>query len=477
MPDWKEEIPRQLASLNLSPVREAEIVEELAQHLDDRYRELLTGGATEPCAHRMALEELSDKEPLGREFHRLVRGVTHEPIASGTGERRGIMRDAWLDLCYAARSLRLNPAFGLVAILSLALGIGANTAIFQLLDAVRLRTLPVENPQELVAIQLADRTGWRGSQQTYYPALTNPLWEETRNRQQVFSGMVAWADDFFNLVPAGELRPGRGLWVNGDFFSVLGVRPMVGRVFTRADDHRGCGLPGAVVSYAFWQRELGGNASAIGRKLTIDDHIVEIIGVTPANFFGLEVGRSFDVALPICSQAVLGGENNWLDAGTVWELSVMGRLKPGISLPQAAAQLRAASPGIFQATLPKNYPRENVKDYLKFKLAADAGGNGVSWLRDQYENPLWFLLATAALVLLIACANLANLLLARASARRKGSRRASGARRLARPPHPPNDGGEFLACGPGRGPRGIARAYIEPVAGLLSKHRREFAVP
>ena len=174
-----------------------------------------------------------------------------------------------------------------------------------------------------------------------------------------------------------------------------------------------------MISYSFWQRELGGDVSAIGRKLTINYHTVEVIGITPAGFFGLEIGRSFDVALPICSQAVVGGEENWLDAGTVWWLTVMGRLKPGTPLNQAAAQLRAASPGIFAATLPKNYPRENMNDYLNFKLAAHAGGNGVSWLRNQYEDPLWLLLATAGLVLLIACANLANLMLARASARER----------------------------------------------------------
>ena len=242
MPEWNEEIGKRLASLNLAPAREAEIVEELAQHLEDRYQELLASGATEPGAYRMALEELSDKELLGPELQRVVAGVSH--LVTGTTERRGSMRDLCQDLRYAARVLRLNPAFALVAIVSLALGIGANTAIFQLLDAVRLRALPVENPQELVGIQLADRTGWRGNQQSWYPALTNPLWEEIRSHQQVFSGMLAWANDLFNLAPAGEMRPARGLWVSGDFFGVLGVRPILGRVFTRADDHRGCGLPG-----------------------------------------------------------------------------------------------------------------------------------------------------------------------------------------------------------------------------------------
>jgi predicted permease len=316
--------------------------------------------------------------------------------------------------------LARNPGFTAVAVLTLALGIGANTAIFQLLDAVRLRTLPVKNPQKLVRVQLAELTGRRGSQASWYTfALPNPVWEQIRDHQQFFSGVFAWANFDFNLAPAGQTRPARGLLVSGDFFRVLGVQPVLGRVLTTADDHRGCGLPGADISYALWQRDFGGDRSVLGRKLTIDRHPVEIIGVTPASFSGLEIGRSFDVALPICSQAVLGGESNWLDAGTIWWLTVMGRLKPGDSPERATAQLQAASSGIFEATLPKDYPPVNVKDYLKFKLTAVAGGTGVSWLRDEYENPLWLLLVTAGLVLLIACANLANLMLARATTRER----------------------------------------------------------
>ena len=324
------------------------------------------------------------------------------------------------DVRYGLRMLVKSPGFTVVAVLTLALGIGANTAIFQLLDAVRLRTLPVKNPEQLVRIQLADPTGRRGSQASWYSfALTNPLWEQIRDHQQVFSSVFAWANFDFNLSPAGEARPARGLLVSGDFFRALGVEPILGRVFKPDDDRRGCGLSGSVISYALWQRDFGGDRSVVGRKLTIDRHPVEIIGVTPASFTGLEIGRSFDVTLPICSQAVLGGESNWLDAGTIWWLTVMGRLKPGNSAVRAAAQLSAVSPGIFEATLPKDYPPVSVQDYLKSTLTAVPGATGVSWLRDQYGNPLWLLLVTAGLVLLIACANLANLLLARATTRER----------------------------------------------------------
>jgi putative ABC transport system permease protein len=321
------------------------------------------------------------------------------------------------DIRYAIRTLRKSPGFTAVVVLSLALGIGANSAIFQLLDAVRLRSIPVKDPQRLAIVQLADRTGWRGSQASEYPTLTNPLWERIRDSQDAFSGVLAWANSGFNLATGGESRPARGLFVSGDLFRVLGIRPLMGRVFTAADDHRGCGEPGAVISYSFWQRELGGDASVIGRKLTVNYHPVEVIGVTPAGFNGIEIGRSYDIAVPICSQAVLWSEGNWLDAGTVWWLTVMGRLKPGSTLEKVNAQLGLVSPRIFRATLPANYPAVNVKDYLKFKLAAVPSASGVSSLRRRYGDPLVLLLATAGLVLLIACANLANLMLARATAR------------------------------------------------------------
>ncbi len=321
------------------------------------------------------------------------------------------------DLRRGLRTLRRSPGFTSVAILSLALGIGANTAIFQLLDAVRLRPLPVPAPERLAIVQLADTTGQRGSETTPFPALTNPQWEHFRDTQDAFSGVLAWGNNNFGLAPGGAVQLARGMFVSGEFFRVLGVPALRGRVFAAADDHRGCGLPGAVISYAFWQREFGGADSAVGSKLILNDQPVEIIGVTAAGFSGLEVGRAYDVAVPICSQAALWTDGNWLDKGTVWWLTVMGRLKDAGALAQANARLQVLSPGFFQSTLPANYPPVNVPDYLKFKLTAVRAATGVSQLRDQYADPLVLLLITAGLVLSIACANLANLLLARAKAR------------------------------------------------------------
>jgi putative ABC transport system permease protein len=318
------------------------------------------------------------------------------------------------DIRYAIRAIYRSPGITSVAIFSLALGIGANTAVFQLLNAVRLRSLPVANPQELAEVRIAGGNGGYGSQNGINSELSNALWEEIRQSQEAFSGIFAWGNGDFYVGDGGDARRAKGLYVSGDFFSTLGVSPLQGRLFTTDDDRRGCGNPGAVISYEFWRNYLGGANSVIGGPLRIQDRLFTVIGVTPPGFFGLEVGQGFDVALPICAR-----EARALDRIDYFWLVVMGRLKPDWTLAQAAASVNTKSRAIFEATRPPGYDIVNLDRYLNFRLTAVPAGRGVSRLRQDYETLLWSLLAITGLVLLIACANLGNLMLARASSRER----------------------------------------------------------
>src|SRR5579872_165357 len=320
------------------------------------------------------------------------------------------------DLRHGIRLLRLNPGFTIVAILSLTLGIGANTAIFQLLDAVRLRTLPVRKPNELARIRIANQNDTPGISTGPQTDSTYPLWEQIREHQQAFSGLFAFGSDGSNLTTGGQVRSADMLWVSGDFFNVLGVVPALGTFFAATDDKPGCGAPGVVLSYAFWQREYGGDPAAIGKTITLDSHPFPVLGVSSPWFTGLQVGHGFDVAVPLCSAAILRPER--LPRSDYWWLDIMGRRKPDWSVERASAHLAAISPAIFEATQPTGYSHD-ARKYLANKLQAVAADTGVSPLRERFSDSLLLLLATAGLVLLVACANLANLMLARATARER----------------------------------------------------------
>jgi putative ABC transport system permease protein len=398
--------------------RDAELSSEIDSHLQMHIEDNLRAGMNLEEARRQALTRLGGIEQT-KENYRDRRGLP-------------VLEVLLRDTRYALRMLRKNPGFAAVSILTLALGIGANSAIFQMLDALTMASLPVRNPQEIAEIKIADRQGARGSVEFWNAQASYPLWEEIRHRQQAFSGIFAWSPGQYNLSPSGEARWASGLEVSGNFFSALGIQPVLGRMFGDADDQPGCSTPGVVLSNAFWQREFAGSPTAIGKKLTLEDHLFEIIGVTPANFTGLEVGKNFDVAIPLCAESLGSAEDNRSNSSAEWWLVVIGRLKPGWTIQKASEHLAAISPGVFESSLRPDYPKVSIPQYLKFKLTAVPAGGGLSLLRENYASSLWMLLAITGVVLLIVCTNLANLMLARASARERELtvRTALGASRM-----------------------------------------------
>jgi putative ABC transport system permease protein len=333
-----------------------------------------------------------------------VQQVKEGVLAARTG---AVIETLWHDVRFGVRLLCRTPSFAAAAIISLALGIGANSAVFGLLNAIRLRNLPVDRAEELAEIRLDGPRCCRHTGRNKQVLL--PLWHEIQRQQQAFAQLFAFADTRFNLAPQGEVRYVEGLFVSGDFFSVLGVKPALGRTVTAADDFAGCTSPGAVISHALWQSSFGGRADILSQTLTLRSAQHPIIGVMPADFFGVEVGRRVDVVLPLCASG-FGRPDHW------W-LAVMGRLKTGWTPAQATAHLTTLGPSLLRTVVPPNYGAEQAKQFATLRFSVRPAANGVSPLRAEYEEPLWLLLAIAALVLVTACANVASLSLVRTTAR------------------------------------------------------------
>jgi putative ABC transport system permease protein len=331
-----------------------------------------------------------------------------------------LLDSAWQDLRFGLRLLRRNPTFAAVAVLTLALGTGANAAVFQLIDALRLRPLPVAHPSELVSVDIdlagGGRVGWGMNRRAI---LTEPLWRALDAHQQAFSRVFAYGITRFDLSTDGDRSPARGLYLSGGFFDGLGVRPAAGRLIGDADDQPGCSQPGAVLSHAFWRTHYAADPSVLGRTISLDGRAFPVVGVAARGFSGVEVGRGFDVALPLCAEPLVRGTESGTGHGDRWFIDALGRLRPGWTVQQADAQLRAVSARIFETTVPPTYNADMAREYRAFRFTARPAATGVSGLRRQYGTHLWVLLGATALVLLVACANLANLMLARATARER----------------------------------------------------------
>jgi putative ABC transport system permease protein len=313
------------------------------------------------------------------------------------------------DLRAAVRALRATPLVTAVAILSLALGIGANGAVFSIVDALVLRGLPTRHADRLT--MLFDDVG----RASYW---SQPIWESIRSRPQLSHGSFAFSGFRFNLAISGQQDPVDGLFASGGMFETMGVGATIGRTFTQADDVTGGDPDGpvAVISHGFWQRRFGGTADVVGRRVTLDGASFTIVGVTEAEFFGPEIGRTFDIAVPLNSEPYIRQGRTNFGSGSSW-LQVMFRLAPGQSAEQATAAFRSVQPQIAAETRPTGRRPDEIARYLANPLTIRRGTT-VMGIRDQYQQPLFALMGVVGLTLLIACGNIANLLLARAAARR-----------------------------------------------------------
>jgi predicted permease len=437
VPDWKPEIRRQLARLQLAPTRENAIVEELAQHLDESYADLLACGMSEAEAQRQVLADLNEDDLLARELRRVEGQVPQEPIIFGTNRRTNMLADLWQDLRFGARMLAKNSGFTLLAVLTLALGIGANTALFSVVDAVLLKTLPVAEPERLVVFAwyagLPFRiSGMSGASNVPKPSGTHGL---SLFRYEVFDKLRQAHDtasdsplsDLFAFAPLGELTAVvgdqaeiiNGQAVSGGYYAGLKMRPGLGRAITDEDDKAGA-APVVVLSHQFWQERYGANPAVIGQTLKLNKQAFTIIGVTPPAFNGtLQVDYRPAVTIPLTQELLLRGEQGLLSNG-IWWLNSMGRLKPGATLEQARDSLNGAFHAAALQVMPP--PRKasepaqlDPKDYPQ--LLTESGSRGMLDMRREYAPTIYGLFIVVALVLLIACANVANMLLARAALR------------------------------------------------------------
>jgi predicted permease len=408
MPDWKAEIRRRLQNLQLAPAREAAIVEEMAQYLDDYCAELLAGGATESEAYRQTLTELDGSELLAHELRRAERQIEPEPIVLGTNRRTKMIADFWQDLRFGARMLRRNPGFSGIVLLTLALGIGATTTIFTFVDALLLRPLPVVAPEQLHAL------GAPGRDLNLNPSyFSYPFYRRLREASPEFSGLIA-------LMPAVSANANFGAddtervraeLVSGNYFTVLGVPPAAGRMLTLEDDVTPGAHPFVVLGHDYWRRRFAGAGDVVGRKVLLNGHSFTVVGVAARGFFGTRVGVSPDLwattmmSNEVAQIALEQPMTNWLE--------LIARLAPGANAQQASAAASLIRQRWMEA---ENAP---AGQYQPMNLQFTPAGRGHSLLRGQYERPLTILMAGVGLLLLLACANVATLLLARASDRNR----------------------------------------------------------
>jgi predicted permease len=398
-----------------------DVDQEIEFHIAMRTQALVAQGLDPETARARAIAQFGDSAAVREEC---VTIDTERSRAMTMAERLGNFQQ---DVAYAFRTLRHNPAFAGIVILILALGIGANTATFSVIDALMLRPLPVSHPEALVTIGDPRATGERSEGTPQSAVASYPLYTDLRDGNHVLTGLYATGvTDRLDVVIAqtpAAARPGpteaehpHGRFVTGNFFAVLGVSAVLGRTFAATEDHVTGADPIVVISYAYWQKRFAGDPAVVGRRITIDGAGFVIVGVAARNFTGDIVGQSTDVWIPVTMQPVVMPNSPWLTKRSVSWLLLMGRLAPGVSLETARASLTVLE----SRSLLENAGTE--RRFLETALhgtppQVESGARGFSYYRAAFASAMFTLTAAVAMVLLVVCANVANLMLARAAAR------------------------------------------------------------
>jgi putative ABC transport system permease protein len=394
MPDWKEEITERLRALKLAAAREAEIVEELSQHLEDRYKELVIIGTGEEEARRVALEELSEDDLLATGLRRVERGVSQESFVPGGGGRDHSIESIWLDLRYGLRTLGKSPGFTAVAVLTLALAIGANTAVFSVVNAVLLRPLGYRDPHHIVRVWENDTHGGLGPF-----SVSVPNFIDWRHQNEVFENMGAFASVPMALTGGHTPEQIRGAYVTASVIRLLPLRPIIGRGFLPEEDQPGKDHE-AILSYGLWQQRFGADPAALGKTVILDGNTYAVVGIAQAGF-DFPPNSETEIWVPMAFTPSM------LQQRAAHILNVVARLKPGKTLRQARSDMDTIA-----RRLEQQYPASNTGWRVIMLPLHDSAVVDV-------RPPLLVLLAAVGFVLLIACANIANLFLARVAARQK----------------------------------------------------------
>jgi predicted permease len=376
-----------------------DVAEEIESHIEEKIAELEEAGVPTDVARAQARRAFGNVALVKEESRELWSWAPLERLVQ--------------DLRYTGRTLRNSPGFAITTVLLLALGIGGNTAIFTVVNTVLLKMLPVQNPGQLVLLGVENpRTGVPGFGMAY------PAYELFNDQNRVFSSMLAYSESSLAVRVKDAIEPVNGVLVSGSYFGTLGVGAELGRTISNVDDSS----PVAVVSYAYWERRMGGDAGVLGREIVVNQVPFQIIGVAPRRFFGLQLGGNPEIYVPIRMESRLRPGSVALQEGTMWWVRVMGRLANGVSEEQAKANVNQLFPLFLRATAAKAPPyiTQTMKDaFQRQRLVLVSGSKGLSNLRRQFERPLLVLMGVVFLVLLITCANVANLLLARAVIRQR----------------------------------------------------------